>query len=92
MAQQPLSVLGRLIVEGSKSHTHTHTHTHTQKLFLPLSFSVGLLRTSDQLVAELVEASCHKPEGRMFDPSGRTMALGSTQPLTVMNTRDLPWR
>ena len=26
-----------------------------------------------------------------FNPSGRTMALGSTQPLTEMSTRDLPW-
>ena len=24
-------------------------------------------------------------------PSGRTMALGSTQPLTEKSTRDLPW-
>jgi len=44
-------------------------------------------------VAQLVEALSYKPEGRGFDsrwcrwkyywhnPSGRTMALGSTQPL-----------
>jgi hypothetical protein len=25
---QPKSGLGRLIVEGYRSHTHTHTHTH----------------------------------------------------------------
>jgi hypothetical protein len=25
-----------------------------------------------------------------FNPSGRTMALGSTQPLTKMSTRNLP--
>jgi hypothetical protein len=38
-------------------------------------------------VAQLVEALRYKPEGRGFDslwchPSGRTMALGQTQPLT----------
>jgi hypothetical protein len=48
-------------------------------------------------VAQLVEALRYKPEGRGFDsddvtgifhwhnPSGRTMTLGSTQPLTEMN-------
>jgi hypothetical protein len=46
-----------------------------------------------------VEALCYKPERRGFDsrwffnwpnPSSRTMALGSTQPLTEMSTRNLP--
>jgi len=47
-------------------------------------------------VAQLVEALCYKPEGLEFDwisldffhlhnPSGRTMALGSTQSLTEMS-------
>ena len=36
---------------------------------------------------QLVEAQSYKPEGRRFsfyllNPSGRTVALGSTQPLT----------
>jgi hypothetical protein len=40
-----------------------------------------------QAVAQLVEALRYKPEGHGFDSrlrnfSGRTMALGSTQPLT----------
>jgi hypothetical protein len=55
------------------------------------------------LVAQLVEA-LHKPQCRVFDsgwchwilfhchnPSGRTMALGSTQPLTEMSTRNISW-
>jgi len=37
----------------------------------------------------------YKPEGRGFDSrqnrSGRTMALGSTQPLTEMSTRNISW-
>jgi hypothetical protein len=57
----------------------------------------------EHAVAWLVEALCYKPEGRRFDsrcghsiffnlpnPSSRTMALGSTQPLTEMSTRNLP--
>ena len=51
------------------------------------------------LVAQSVEALCYKPVGRRFDsrwrrweffidnPSGCTMALGSTQPLTEMSKR-----
>jgi hypothetical protein len=53
-------------------------------------------------VAQLVEALRYKPEGRGFDtrwdrwkfsvnPSGRAMALESTQPLTEMSTRNLSW-
>jgi hypothetical protein len=38
----------------------------------------------------VVEALCYKPEGRgIASRSGRTMALGSTQPLTEMSTRNL---
>jgi hypothetical protein len=48
-------------------------------------------------VAQLVEALRYKPEDRDFDsgwchwynPSGRTMALGPTQPLTEMNARNI---
>jgi hypothetical protein len=52
-------------------------------------------------VAQLVEALRYKPERRGFIPDGvigifpwhnrfgRTMALGSTQPLTEMNTRNI---
>jgi hypothetical protein len=51
--------------------------------------------------AVVFEALRYKPEGRRFDsrwcldffhlhnPSGRTMALGSTQPLTEMSTRNM---
>jgi len=59
---------------------------------------------SDIYQGQLVEALRYKPEGPGFDsrwghwnfswlnPSGRTMALGSTQPLTEMNTRNISWR
>jgi hypothetical protein len=55
------------------------------------------------VVAQLVEALRYKPEGRGFDsrwdhwdfslinPSGRTIAVGSTQPLTEMSTRVMSW-
>jgi len=51
----------------------------------------------------MVEAPHYKLEGRGFDsrgvigsfhwhnPSGRTMALGSTKPLTETSTRDISW-
>jgi hypothetical protein len=55
-------------------------------------------------VAQLVEALRYKLKGREFEPqwcqwiffhshnpSGRTMALGSAQPLTEMSTRDISW-
>jgi hypothetical protein len=46
-------------------------------------------------VVQLVEALCYKPEGRGFDsrwgPSDRTVAVGSTKPLTEMSTRDIFW-
>jgi hypothetical protein len=53
-------------------------------------------------VAQLLHALCYKPEGRGSipdevigfinrpNPSSRTMALGSTQPLTEMSTTNLP--
>jgi hypothetical protein len=58
------------------------------------------LPTRGYSVAQLVEALRYKPEGRGFDSrwgrgfhllnsSGRTMALGSTQPLTEMSTRGI---
>ena len=56
-------------------------------------------------MAQLLEALRYQPKGRGFDyrwshwnvsvplnPSGRTVALGSTQPLTEMNTRNISWR
>jgi hypothetical protein len=54
-------------------------------------------------VAQLVEALRYKPEGCWFDSrwyhwnfsltnsSGRTVALGLTQPLTEMSTSNISW-
>jgi len=49
-------------------------------------------------MAQLVEALRYEPEGCRFDfqwchcnSSGHTMALGSTQPVTEMSTRDVSW-
>ena len=43
----------------------------------------------------VVKVLCYKSEDRWFDPSwcpsDRTMALGSTQPLTKMSTRSISW-
>ena len=48
------------------------------------------------LGATVVMALCYNSEGRWFDPSwchpsDRTMALGSTQPLIEMSTRNIFW-
>ena len=63
----------------------------------------ALDRKVGHAVAQLVEALHNKPEGRGFDsrwcrwifsltyPSGRTMALGLTQSLTEMSTRNVSW-
>ena len=50
-------------------------------------FSVGVRSGA----AQLVEALRYKPEGGRYDHSGRTMALGSTQPLTETSTRNISW-
>jgi len=50
-------------------------------------------------VAHLFEALCYKgsiPEGILgifhpHNPSGLTVSLGSTQPLTEISTMDIPW-
>jgi hypothetical protein len=46
-------------------------------------------------VAQLVEALRYKPEGRAFDSRlyhfDRAVALGSTQPLTEISTRNISW-
>jgi len=47
------------------------------------------------LVEALRYNSCSIPDGvigtfHWHNPSGRTMALGSTQPLTEMSTRNIP--
>jgi hypothetical protein len=48
-------------------------------------------------VAQLVEALRYKSEGRGYDPrwrdnpSGRTMAMRSTQPPREMSTRNTSW-
>jgi len=43
--------------------------------------------------SSVVKVLCYKSEGRWFDfsDSDRTMALGSTQPLTEMSTRSISW-
>jgi hypothetical protein len=68
-----------------------HTPTPQQNFFLDLDYAL------------IMKTLRYKPEGRGFDlhsvtgmfhlhnHSGRTMALGSTQPLTEMSTRNTSW-
>jgi len=54
-----------------------------------------LLRRFGDRGSTVVKVLCYKSEGRWFDPSwcpsDRTVALGSTQPLTEMSTRSISW-
>jgi hypothetical protein len=65
---------------------------------LRLSDTAGFTTDLDERMGArgsvVVEALCYKPEdevdfSNLPNPAGRTMALGSTQPLTEMNTRIL---
>jgi hypothetical protein len=54
--------------------------------------SHDLLKDAGYAVAQLVEALRYKPEGRGFVSrwsTGRTVALGLTQPLTEKSTRNI---
>jgi hypothetical protein len=65
------------------------------------SVRIFIILQKSYAVAQLVEALRYKSEGRRLDgvtgifhwhnPSGCTMALGLTQPLTDMSTRDISW-
>jgi len=62
-----------------------------------LYFYISTFRSGDR-DSTVVKVLCYKSEGRWFDPSwchcnfsDRTMALGSTQPLTEMSTRSISW-
>jgi hypothetical protein len=55
---------------------------------------------TEYAVAQLIEALCSKPEGRGFDSRQGSLiffiglilpALGPTQPLTEMSTRNISW-
>ena len=58
---------------------------------------VHFINTGTLLVAQLVEALRYKPEGRGFASRWChwiffiDMALGSTQPLTEISTRNVSW-
>jgi hypothetical protein len=91
-----------LAVKCRKSQNETRSDRHYTTLCCPLppntntTRKIICLRLSD-------EALRYKPEGRGFDsdgvtgifhwhnPSGRTMALRLTQPLTEMTTRNISW-
>jgi hypothetical protein len=78
-------------------NVHVSNSFFKTPLYKPLIFGGG--GGGGGAVAQLVETLRYKPEGRVFDShlihwclSGRTMALGPTQPLTEMSTRNISWR
>ena len=64
-------------------------HTSVASFFLGTNVFLG------HAVAQLVEALRYKSQGRGFEyqrcPSDRTLALGSTKPLTEMSIRNISW-
>ena len=71
----------RLEVSGAVRPIHGSLAVKRLKLYLEYGGSGDRGGT-------VVKALCYKSEGRWFD---RTMALGSTQPLTEMSTRSISW-
>jgi hypothetical protein len=89
------------VVDKSLSLIPNLFYLHLTVVHTIYIFGKMLYRNWGHAVAHLVEGLRYKPEGRRFDgvtgiflwhnPSGRTMALGLTQPLTEMCTRNISW-
>ena len=76
----------------------TRSASNITVMILPVSLTVlrFLISSWGHAVAQLVETMRYKLEGRGFDsrwchPSGCTVALGLTQNLTEMSTRNISW-
>ena len=69
----------------------------TSQVSCEISLFILGLRNFGARGGVVVKALRYKPAGRGFDsrwrhnPSGNTVALGSTQPLTEMSTRCISW-
>ena len=71
-------------------HTHTHTHIQVASFTYFWAVSSSATHTKNTRVLGVV------PDGvigffHWHNPPGRTMTLGSTQPLTEMSTRNVSW-
>ena len=85
----------------SSPHSSVNPAIYLSVICFPVYSSIDF--TSCRISLHIVEALRYKSEGRGFDsqwcywnfswhnPSGRTMALGLTQPLTEMSTRNISW-
>jgi len=58
---------------------------------LYLNSSVLYQRTQNEIKTISLEIYIILQDQKYMKPSGRTMALGSTQPLTEMSTRNISW-
>jgi hypothetical protein len=74
------------------SRTHTHRHYNDLKIILGGTRWRSWLRhcATSRKVASSVSVGVFGIF-HLLNPSGRTMALGSTQPLTEMSTRGISW-
>jgi hypothetical protein len=94
----PVEVLMNFSVSLSLSILSRRLANPTRQDFILLPYKIG------DCGGTVVKVLCYKSEGRWFDPSwchwnfswtsnpsDRTMALGSTQPLKEMSTRSISW-
>jgi len=74
---------------------YIYTHTHLVSLYIYIAWGTAVAQwlrccATNRKVAGSIPSGvigiCHR-----HNPSERTMALGSTQPLTEMSTRSISW-
>ena len=68
------------------TYVRTYIHTYIHKY---MAQSVEALRYNRKVAGSISEGATGK--FHWYNPSGRTMALGSTQPLTEMSTENISW-
>ena len=96
-----MSIMRDTLLHGKCKGAGAHRNHSASKVIRDPrhAFSVHATSQMGHAVAKLVEAHRYKSEGPGFDswwchwhnPSGRTVAQGSTQPPTEMNTRLTSW-
>jgi len=82
------------LLEALNKNTNGHEN---HQIYGTVYFKAIFCSTGDH-GSTVVNVMCYQSEGRWFDsrwchwnPSDRTMALGSTQPLTQMSTNSISW-
>ena len=75
----------RLTENSSLTHTHARTHTHTYARTDTFRHCATSRKVAVSIPGGVIKIF------HSHNPSGRTMVLRSTQPLTEMSTRNIFW-